>query len=232
VNKNFSELFKSKGILHQTTCINTPEQNGGSERKNHHILNVTRSLLFQNNVPKIYWSDAVLTATYLINRLPSAWLKNMSPLEILKGRKVDLDHIRVFGCACFVHIKRHDKLDKNSVKSIFLGYFSEKKGYKFYDPTIFKVYFSRDVAFFENTPYYQTDFVSQPFVLQPHNFTFSEEICQDQVEDDHTLVPSAIPSGGQMRNLKKKLHLTQMKEQFKKNPLSGDQPDKPGSQFD
>jgi hypothetical protein len=33
-------------------------------------------------------------------------------------------------------------------------------------------------------------------VLQPHNFIFSEEICQDQVEDDHTLVPSTIPSGG------------------------------------
>jgi transposase InsO family protein len=75
VNKNFSELFKSKGILHQTTCINIPEQNDVSERKNRHVLNVTRSLLFQNNVPKIYWSDAVLTATYLINRLPSARLK-------------------------------------------------------------------------------------------------------------------------------------------------------------
>jgi hypothetical protein len=51
----------------------------------------------------------------------------MSPLEILKGRKIDLDHIRVFGCTCFVHIKRNDKLDKNSVKTIFLGYSSEKR---------------------------------------------------------------------------------------------------------
>jgi transposase InsO family protein len=127
VNKTFLEFFKSKGILHQTTCINTPEQNGVSERKNRHLLEVTRSLLFQNNVPKIYWSDAVLTATYLINRLPSARLKNMSPLEILKGRKINLDHIRVFGCTYFLHIKRHDKLDKNSVKTIFLGYSSEKK---------------------------------------------------------------------------------------------------------
>jgi Integrase core domain len=71
VNKNFIEFFKQKGILHQTTCINTPEQNGVSERKNRHLLEVTRSLLFQTNVPKSYWSDAVLTAAYLINRLPS-----------------------------------------------------------------------------------------------------------------------------------------------------------------
>jgi hypothetical protein len=97
------------------------------KEKNRQLLNVTRSLLFQNNVPKIYWSDEVLTTTYLINRLPSARLRNMSPLEILKGRKIDLDHIQVFGCTCFVHIKRNDKLDKNSVKTIFLGYSSEKR---------------------------------------------------------------------------------------------------------
>jgi hypothetical protein len=196
VNKIFSELLKSKGILYQTTCINTPEQNGVSERKNRHLLNVIRSLPFQNNVPKTYWSDAVLTATYLINRLPSARLRNMSPLKIFKGRKIDLDHIRVFGCTCFVHIKRNDKLDKKSVKTIFLGYSSEKKGYKSYDPTNFTVYFSRDMAFFENTPYYQTYFPNQPTVIQPHNFIFPEETSQEQVEKDHTHASSAIPSGG------------------------------------
>jgi ribosomal protein L30/L7E len=33
VNKKIFELLKLKKILHQTTCINTPEQNGVSERK-------------------------------------------------------------------------------------------------------------------------------------------------------------------------------------------------------
>jgi hypothetical protein len=197
--------------LHQTTCINTPEQNDISERKNRHLLEVTRSLLFQNNVPKTYWSDAVLTATYLINRLPTARLKNMSPLEILKGRKIDLDHIRVFGCTCFVHIKRHDKLDKNSVKTIFLGYSSEKKGYKCYDPKKFKVYFSRDVSFFEIKPYYETNeqinLPSPPIVLPPNNFVFPEETTEVQVitedQDGETTSihqhgeTTAISSGGE-----------------------------------
>jgi hypothetical protein len=113
--------------LHQTTCINTPKQNGISERKNRHILEVTRSLLFQTNVPKRFWSEAVLTAVHLINRLPSIVLKNKSPLEILNKRKSKLDHLSVFGCIYFVHIKRHNKLDKNTVKTIFLGYSSQKK---------------------------------------------------------------------------------------------------------
>jgi hypothetical protein len=189
VNKNFTEFFKQKGILHQTTCINTPEQNGIFERKNRHLLEVTRSLLFQNNIPKIYWSDAVLTATYLINRLPSPRLKNMSPLEILKGRKIDLDHIRVFGCTCFVHIKRHDKLDTNSVKIIFLGYSSEKKGYKCYDPKNHKLYISRDVSFVENEPYFKKgenhlDTQGQPIILFPNSCISPEETYQEQVAHD------------------------------------------------
>jgi transposase InsO family protein len=31
VNKNFSNYFQQKGILHQTSCVYTPEQNGISE---------------------------------------------------------------------------------------------------------------------------------------------------------------------------------------------------------
>ena len=120
--------------MHQTICINTPEQNGIFERKNRHILEVTRSLLFQTNVPKRFWSEAVLTAVHIINRLPSTVLKNKSPLEILYKQKMNFDHLRVFGCKCFVRIKRKDKFDYMSTKAIFLGYSSYKKGYKCYDP--------------------------------------------------------------------------------------------------
>jgi hypothetical protein len=179
------DFFKQKGILHQTTCVNTLQQNGVSERKNHHLLKVTRTLIFQNNVPKIYWSDAVLTSTYLINRLSNMKLKNMSPLKILKGRKIELDHIRVFGCACFVHIKRNDKFDRNSVKTIFLGYSSEKKDYKCYDSKNHKLYISRDVSFLESEPYYKPNVqeINQPTMLPPNNFIFPEVTNQEHVEN-------------------------------------------------
>jgi transposase InsO family protein len=83
VNQNFTSFLNQKDTIHQTTCIYTPQQNGVSERKNRHLLEMTRNLLFQNNVPKIFWSEGVLTATYLINRLPSVILYFKSPLEIL-----------------------------------------------------------------------------------------------------------------------------------------------------
>jgi hypothetical protein len=121
INQNFSNFTSSRGIIHQTTCVYTPQQNGVSERKNRHLLEMTRTLLFQNNVPKFFWSEAILTAVYLINRLPSTNLLLKSPYEILYGRKINLEHLKVFGCVCFVHKNRLDKLDFTSIKTIFWG---------------------------------------------------------------------------------------------------------------
>jgi transposase InsO family protein len=45
INKNFHDFFKEHGIIHQTSCVHTPEQNGISERKNRHIIEMTRCLL-------------------------------------------------------------------------------------------------------------------------------------------------------------------------------------------
>ena len=47
------QFYDDIGIVHQTTCIETPQQNGIVERKHQHLLNMTRSLLFQSNLPTV-----------------------------------------------------------------------------------------------------------------------------------------------------------------------------------
>ena len=44
------EYFAHKGILFQTSFVDTPQQNGRVKRKHRHILNVVRALLFQANL--------------------------------------------------------------------------------------------------------------------------------------------------------------------------------------
>jgi hypothetical protein len=63
--------------------------------------------------------------------------------------------LKIFGCTCYVHKNKQDKLDYTSIKAIFLGYSSQKKGYKCYDPKEKRLYISRDVTFLENEPYYK-----------------------------------------------------------------------------
>lgn len=84
------------------------------------LLEITRVILFQTNVLKIYCSDVILTTNYLINRLSSVILENNSPLEILYQHKINIDHLKAFGCVVFLKIKRKDELDFNSTRTIFL----------------------------------------------------------------------------------------------------------------
>ena len=101
VNNEFRSYLSDQGIIHQTTCPGTPPQNGVAERKNRHLLEVARSLMFQMNVPKYLWSEAVMTATYLINRMPSRILNMKSPAELLLGKCDFRVPPKVFGCVCF-----------------------------------------------------------------------------------------------------------------------------------
>lgn len=74
-----SQFFSSLGVLHQTSCVATPKQNGVVERKHKHLLEICRALLFQSNLPIKFWGDCLVTTTLLINRFPSRILGNVSP---------------------------------------------------------------------------------------------------------------------------------------------------------
>ena len=123
VNQEFEQFLISKGIEHQTTCVNTPEQNGVAEQKNRHLLEVARSLMFSMNVPKFLWGEAVKTATCLNNRMALRVLDNKYPAELLLNSNDFIVAPKVFGCVCFVHDYRNDirKLDPRAVKCVFVG---------------------------------------------------------------------------------------------------------------
>ena len=80
-----SDFLQTHGIIHRNSCVHTPQQNGIAERKNRHILEVTRALMITSNVPKFYWGDAILTATHLINRMPNKVISFETPLKMLQS---------------------------------------------------------------------------------------------------------------------------------------------------
>ncbi|CAH9083140.1 unnamed protein product [Cuscuta epithymum] len=150
----FKSFMLQHGIIHQTSCVDTPPQNGVAERKNRHLLETARALLFQMNVPKQFWADAVSTSCFLINRMSSSVLDGKTPYQCLFPNK-ELFPIppKIFGCTCFVRdVNPHrTKLDPKSLKCIFLGYSRVQKGYRCFCPSTGRYLISIDVSFHENT---------------------------------------------------------------------------------
>lgn len=104
VNSVCSSLFQQLGIIHQKTCVYTSQQNGVAERKHRHILEVTRAIRFQTEIPIKFWGHCVLAAVYLINRIPSIVINNQSPYERLYRRRPSYNHMKVLGCLCYAKI--------------------------------------------------------------------------------------------------------------------------------
>ncbi|KAJ0733050.1 putative RNA-directed DNA polymerase [Helianthus annuus] len=157
VNNKMSMFCKEKGILHQTSCPYTQQQNGVVERKHRHLLNIARALMYQGGLPLRFWSDCVLTAVYIINRIPSSVLVGKSPYEVVFGFKPTLSHLRNFGCLCFSTVlDETDKFAYHADKCVLIGYSNVKKGYKLWNLDEKKVLFSRDVKFFESVYPFKT----------------------------------------------------------------------------
>ena len=87
VSETFQSFMLQNGILHQTSCVDTPSQNGLAERKNRHLLETIRALFFQMQVPKHFWVDVVSTTCFFINRMPSSVLNWDTSYHILFPNK-------------------------------------------------------------------------------------------------------------------------------------------------
>ncbi|KZV21171.1 hypothetical protein F511_24735 [Dorcoceras hygrometricum] len=163
LNSECNNLFNSLGIIHQSSCPYTPQQNGLVERKHRHILNVARAVKFQASIPDIYWGECVLHAAYIINRTPTPLLSHKTPYEALFSKPPSYQHMRVFGCLCFAsNLKPSHKFDVRARACVFLGYPPHQKGYKLLDTLTNRIFISRDVVFHETT---------FPFSNQPSSST-------------------------------------------------------------
>lgn len=150
INNFLLNLFLTNGMLQQTACPHTPEQNGIAERKHRHLIETTITLLLKAQMPTSFWLEALTTAVYLVNRLPHSSIQFQIPCTLLFQKSPNYLFLKPFGC-CLPWLKPYNshKLHPKSTPCVFLGYCPHTRGYRCFDPCTNKVYVSRHVKFVE-----------------------------------------------------------------------------------
>ena len=96
---------------------------------NRTLLEKFRCMLSNAGLGKQFWAEAVMYASHLINRLPSAALNGKTPLEVWSRKPAnDYDTLHVFGSTAYYHVKE-SKLDPRAKKALFMGVTLGVKGY-------------------------------------------------------------------------------------------------------
>jgi hypothetical protein len=96
--EKLNSFFQSVGIVHHVSCPHAHQQNGSAERKHRHIVEVGLALLANASMPLKFWDDAFITATFLINMLPSKVIDFETPTEKLlqvKFNRQQIDHMKL-----------------------------------------------------------------------------------------------------------------------------------------
>ncbi|UYV60520.1 hypothetical protein LAZ67_1001404 [Cordylochernes scorpioides] len=152
VNQEFENYLKNKGIIHQKTTIYTPPQNGIAERANRSIINGTRTLLVESELPTKFWAEAMHNFVYTKNRTPNKHNLKITPEELFTGKKPTVAHLRTFGCIAefWIPKEKRAKFDMITHSGIFMGYSSNRKAYRIFNPNTYSIVESRDVKFIEN----------------------------------------------------------------------------------
>lgn len=99
-----TEFFAEKGIVHQLTCPESPQQNGVAERLNRTLHDAIRVQLMSHSLCDALWSEALHHAVYTLNRLPRDNCVS-SPIDTFYGKSFGHQFYE-FGRPCYVSVRK------------------------------------------------------------------------------------------------------------------------------
>lgn len=143
------ESFSKHKVLSTKLRVLIDHNNARVKQKHRHLLEVARALMLQSGLHLSFWGESVLTAAFIINRLPSFVLNNRCPYELLYDKPVDYTKLKSFGCLAFAInlVHNSDKLAPRGVPCVFIGYPPTQNGFRLLDLKTMKLFVSRDVSF-------------------------------------------------------------------------------------
>jgi hypothetical protein len=161
------------------------------EQKNRTLVEMARMMLDEHSTPQCFWADAINTARYISNRIFLRSILNLTPFELLFGRKPSVSHLRPFGCKCFVlKCGNLDKFEFRSFDGILLRYTPHGRSYRVFNHetnTIVELY---DATFDKTTPYPHDVFECADDKEMEESIFVDEELQGFDGDEDEPLHPS------------------------------------------
>ncbi|KAK1683281.1 hypothetical protein QYE76_044129 [Lolium multiflorum] len=179
----FGMHLKKCGILSQLTPPGTPQRNGVSERRNRTLLDMVRSMMSLTDLPLSFWSYALETAAFTLNRAPSKSVET-TPYELWFNKKPKLSFLKVWGCEAYVKKLQPDKLEPKAEKCVFIGYPKETIGYTFYHRSEGKIFVAKNGTFLEK------EFLTKEVTGRKVEL---DEIEESLLVDQSSAVPEDVP---------------------------------------
>ncbi|XP_024200625.1 uncharacterized protein LOC112203962 [Rosa chinensis] len=190
-NAAFANYFHELGVSHEFSAPITPQQNGIVERKNRVLLDMARVMLHSAGLSSNFWAEAISTACYTINRVFLRPGTVQTAYELWKGKKPNINHLRVFGSPCYILRDREQlgKFDARSDDGIFLGYSINSRAYRVYNKRTRIVMESINVSIDDYYTRQEEAFTdtSSPFSSESEDASATD----DQKEDDDNIFEPA-----------------------------------------
>nr|GEV80356.1 hypothetical protein [Tanacetum cinerariifolium] len=99
----FLKMIQEKvDISHETSVARSSHQNGVIERRNHTLIEASRTMLIYAKALLFLWAEAVATACYTQNRSIIRLRHGKTPYELLHDKIPDLSFFHVFGALCYL----------------------------------------------------------------------------------------------------------------------------------
>ena len=184
---SFGEFCLQHGIVHQTTVLYSPQQNGVAERKNRNLKRneMMNAMLISFGLSQNLWGEAILFANYILKKLPKK-KTNKTPYELWKGKKPSYQFLKVWGCLAkvVVPIPKRIKIGLKLVDCVFVGYAYNSSAYRSLihksdvpSMNVNTIIESRNAVFFEEIFPYKSTQVSSSL---KRNFESTSSTSHDQ----------------------------------------------------
>ncbi|GKD37074.1 putative ribonuclease H-like domain-containing protein, partial [Tanacetum coccineum] len=146
--------IEQKGIKRDYSNARTPQQNGVAERKNRTIIEAARTMLADSKLPTMFWTEAVRTACYVLNRVLVTSPHNKTPYALLTRNIPSVSHFKPFGChVTILNTSDHlGKFDGKADEGYIVGYSASNRAYKVYNVPNKRVEETMNLRYLEEKP--------------------------------------------------------------------------------